>query len=181
MTADVVQACADLAAWLHPTRELITQPDTQPCEGRTQPGSAFPGNTSAFYLVTDIWALAREIEQDFTYRVAGTTRHRGGSEANTVKALQAIARLAEAVDQDTAGLAARQLNGKVTECLQQPAVDLEERARIVPAACPRCDRAKLLIYERSGRVGCPACRRRGWMVPGTVSAGMVQWEDGEIT
>lgn len=181
MTADLAQACADLAAWLPAAAELITQPDTQPLEGRTQPGSQPPWNTQVANVLTDIHAMVRELEQDIAYQVTGRYRIRGGSDVNTVKAIDAISSLAEALPEADASQVTRIISRHVTMICQLPAVDLEERARIIPAPCPRCDRAKLLFYERSRRVGCPACRRRGLMVEGTVSDGCVQWEDGEIT
>ena len=179
MTA-LAEACADLEQWLTVARELITQPDTQPAAGRTAPSSTPPWNAQAANALLDAHAMARELEQNIRYQVTGTYQTRGGSDLNTARALAAISNLAEAIGPHEAGAYARLVERHVTTVMRLPAVDLEERSRIIPVACPRCGAAKLLLYERSGRIGCPACERRGWMVA-TVSDGCVQWEDGEIT
>jgi hypothetical protein len=128
----------------------------------------------------DIHAMARELETNLRYHVTGRYYNRGGSDRNTARALTAICNLAEACEQAVADDTARIITRHITIVMQLPAIDLEERARIMPTPCPRCDAAKLLFYERSGRVACPVCKRCGWMTA-TVSDGCVQWEDGEIT
>ena len=180
MTPTLTEACPDLQAWLPILADLITEPDTQPSIGRTQPGSAFPGNAAVFNVATDVHAMVRELEQDLRYAVSGTFIPRGGSDANTFRALDAICRLAEAVSAAEADQAAKLVSRHITIIMQLPAIDLGERARILPAPCPRCDRAKLLFYERSGRIACPGCQRRGFIFA-DVSDGCVQWEDGTIT
>jgi len=140
-----------------------------------------PGNTAVFYVLTDIHAAVRELEQDFRYQVTGTVTVRGGSDGNTVAAINAVCNLAAALDHAMADHAARILNRYVTAVMQLPAVDLEERCRQVPAPCPRCQRRMLRVYERSGRVACLGCATRGRMMPGTVSDGYIEWEDGTIT
>jgi hypothetical protein len=44
---DLTEACADLQAWLPVAAALITQPDTQPAIGHTQPHSKPPWNAEA--------------------------------------------------------------------------------------------------------------------------------------
>ena len=180
MTA-LAEARADLIAWLPVAAALITEPDTQPHVGRTQPGSKPPWNSAVAYVLTDIHAAVRELEQDFRYQVTGTVMMRGGSDGNTIAAINAVGKLAAALDHAMADHAARLLNRYVTAVMQLPAVDLEERCRQVPAPCPRCQRRMLRVYERSGRVACLGCATRGQMMPGTVSDGYIEWQDGTLT
>src|SRR5262249_23726298 len=105
---------------------------------------------------------------DPAYRHAGRT-------------IRAIGRLAEAADHDTVTEATRQINGRVTAIMQLPAIDLEEKPRQREGICPQCDRGMLWIYPRSGRVACVGCKLRGQVMTGTVSAGCVQWANGELT
>ncbi len=180
MTA-LAEACADLAAWLPHARQLITQPDTTGHAGHTKPGSKPPWNAQVANVLLDPHAGVRELEQDLLYQVSGRIRVRGGSDRNTVLAIEAIGRLAAAVDEAVADDAARQLNRYVTAIMQLPAVDLEERCRKVAVPCPRCDRCMLRIFERSGRVACLGCFSKGLMMAGTVSDGYIEWQDGTLT
>src|SRR5260221_378453 len=90
-------------------------------------------------------------------------------------------RIAEACDRDTVASATHLTNGRVTAIMQLPAVDLEERPRKHPGLCTQCGRCMLATYPRSGRVACLGCGLKGQIMPGTVSDGCVQWEDGTIT
>jgi hypothetical protein len=182
---DLTEACADLRAWLPVAAALITQPDTQPAIGRTQPGSKPPWNTAVACVVTDIHAGVRELEQDFRYQVTGRYATRGGSDANTAAAIDAICRLAEALDQAMADQATRLLNRYITQVMMLPAIDLEQRWRTVPGPCPRCTRPMLRYREgdhmQPAQLACLGCARKARMMPGTVSDGIVEWEDGTIT
>jgi hypothetical protein len=177
----LTEVCPDLQAWLSVLGELITEPDTQPTIGRTAPGSTPPWNTAAANAMMDIHALVRELEQNLRYQVTGTLIVRGGSHGNTVAALETIPRLAEAVPRDVAEQHAHLISRQITIVMQLPAIDLEERWRPVPAPCPRCQRPMLRACLRDGRVGCLGCTHRGQMMPGTVSDGYIQWDDGELT
>jgi hypothetical protein len=177
----LAEACADLTAWLPHARALITEPDTTPAEGHAQPGSRPPWNTAAANACLDIHAAARQLEQDLRHAVTGTHLERGGSDANTALALAAIHDLAEAIGPAEAGDVARMVGGWLTAILMLPAVDLEEPWRPVPAPCPRCTRPMLRARPRStGQVACLGCSARGRMRPGTISAGYIEWDDGEI-
>lgn len=171
----LAEACTDLIAWLPHAQALIAEPDTQPTAGRTQPGSKPPWNSQAANIRLDIHAGARELEQNLRYRVSGTLTERGGSDTNTVLALEAAARLAEAVDHAIADAAARLVAGWITVMMQLPAIDLEDPPRRLPAQCPRCDRGMLRAFMRDGRVACLGCGARGQMRPGTLSEGFVEW------
>jgi len=173
------EACADLTAWLPHAAALITQPDTDGHPGHTKPGSNPPWNSAVANALLDTHAGVRELEQNLRYAVTGRIMVRGGSDTNTIRAIEAVGRLAEAVDQALADDAARQLNSFITGILQLRAIDLEEVPRIL--LCPRCDREMLRVWEATGRVACFGCMIGGWMMPGTVSTGYVQWEDGEIS
>jgi hypothetical protein len=181
------EVCADLKPLLPVLEDLVTQPDTQPMPGRTQPGSRPPWNTAVANILFIIHAGVRELEQDFRYQVTGTMTLRGGSDVNTIRAIDAVCRLAEALDQAYADMAARLFTRYVTAAMQLPAIDLEERCRIVivpdgsERACPDCTRRMLRVFERSGRVACLGCEKRGQMMPGMVSDGYIEWEDGTIT
>jgi len=173
----LAEARADLQAWLPVAAALITQPDTQPSIGRTQPGSKPPWNPAVAYVLTDIHAGVREVEQDFRYAVTGTMVTRGGSDGNTAAAIDAICRLAEALDHTRTEQAKRLFDQFTTMICQLPAVDLEESPQKRKADCPFCEREMLRVYPRSGRVACLGCAARGHMVPGTLSDGYVLWED----
>jgi len=181
----LTQVGDDLQAWLSVLEDLITEPDTQPAMGRTQPGSKPPWNTAVACVVTDIHAGVRELEQDFRYHVTGTYATRGGSDGNTAAAIDAIGRLAGALDQAHADQAARLLSRYVTMAMQLPAVDLEQRWRTIPGPCPRCTRPMLRYREgdhmQPAQLACLGCMRKARMMPGTVSDGIVEWEDGTIT
>jgi hypothetical protein len=173
------EACADLQPWLAVLETLITEPDTQPLAGRTQPGSWPPWNTQVAYVLTDVHAGVRELEQDFRYQVTGSMTVRGGSDGNTLAAIDAVCRLAEALDQAMADHAARMFSRYITQVMQLPAVDLEEPPQRWPVPCPRCDGENIFVRPRLGVIGCPICGKGHVRV--TVSDGVIQWEDGTIT
>jgi hypothetical protein len=184
--SDLAQSCADLAAWLHPARELIVRPDIRPVPGRPAPGSKPPWNAEAANLLFAIHAGLRDIEQQFRYDVTGRPAHlcrRQGTwtDQRTVRVLQAITRLSDAAEPGHVAEAARQISGWVASAMQLPAVDLEEKWRALPSPCPRCRRRMLRACVRNGKVACLGCVRRGRIMPGTVSDGYVEWEDGTIT
>lgn len=190
MTADLAQACTDLAAWLHPIRELITQPDTQPTPGREKPASKPPWNTAPASLYFDIHAGLRDIEQQFRYdatRPSRTTRRRTGTwtDQRTLHVIQSINRLAPAAEPEHVDHAVRQINGWIIAAMQLPAVDLEQPWRKIPGPCPRCTRAMLRYrkrdYGQPAQLACLSCMRHASIVEGKLSDGCVEWDDGEIT
>ncbi len=177
---DLAEACADLTAWLPVAAALIGQPDTHPPIGRTKPGSKPPWNAEAAGVIHETIGVLADIHLEMAHAVHGryiwdpAYRH-------AARTLLAITRLAAACDHDTVTTATRLINSRVTAIMQLPAVDLEERPRKHPGICTQCGRCMLSTYPRSGRVACLGCGLKGQIMPGTVSDGCVQWEDGTIT
>ena len=202
MTA-LAEACADLKPLLPILEELITEPDTQARAGHTKPGSRIPGNSGVLAIIGDVHNAARTLEIAIAFTVTGRIRpRRGGSDANTVKALDTVSRLSEALpacpprerDPATGRVRpcpcetchhVRQVSGLVTAALCQPAIDLEQPWRKIPGPCPRCGRAMLRYRERDRpllpEVACLGCMKNGRMMPGTVSDGYIEWQDGTLT
>lgn len=187
---DLAQACADLAAWLPHAEDLVTEPDADGSTGRSAPASRPPWNAAAANAVFDVHAGVRELEQTMRYLVTGTLIRRGGSDAATAAALAAIPALAEALPAAAATAAARQVERWVTEILQLPAIDQEDRPVRVMAPCPYCRMAMLRVYPRSGRVTClryGACADSDGRHPiGDIGRGIdgtprVLWHDGLVT
>lgn len=200
--SDLGPALRDLAAWYPAVQALCAQPDTSAVTGRLQPATRFPGNSAAFALWWRIHTFSRRAENAARRAVTGTASLRGGSDANTAAALDAAARLAEAIPvrHDEPGKDAggkprpcgcphcrlrRCAEGLVSQAQQLPAVDLEQPWRKVPGPCPRCTRP-MLRYQQGdrytqGRVACLGCRAHGQLMPGTVSDGYVAWDDGTVT
>ena len=190
MTDNIQQACSDLTAWLPIASDLIAQPDTDnTSSSHTKPGSRPPWNAGPAYAVTDIHAGARTIENELRYDVTGTHLHRGGSDRNTIRALEAIPALAEAADQHTVTWATRELARMLTNVLQLPAIDHEEPPRRINAPCPYCQRNMLRVWPRAGKLTCLAlgCTDTngehpfGHMTIGQVSGEpYIAWADGTI-
>src|SRR5258708_17714168 len=96
MTASAEPA-ADLKPPLHILEDLITEPDAQARAGHTKPGSRIPGNGGVLAIIGDVHNAARTLEIAIAFTVTGRIRpRRGGSDANTVKALDAVSRLSQA-------------------------------------------------------------------------------------
>jgi len=180
------EACADLTAWLPVAAALITQPDTQPPIGRTKPGSKPPWNAEAAGVIHETIGVLADIHLEMAHAVHGryvwdpAYRH-------AARTLTAITRLAEACDRDTVHHATHLINSRVTAIMQLPAVDLEQPWRTLPGPCPRSDCGRPMLRYRKGdhmqpaQLACLGCMRGARIMPGTVSDGCVQWEDGTIT
>ena len=179
------EACADLAAWYPVARNLITQPDTQPGTGRDKPGSRPPWNNHVALTLFDIDAGIRELEQEFRQQVTGRPAHQcrrpGWSDRNTLRAIDAVRKLSGALGKTAEDRASAYLDACIAQILRFPAVGLEEPPQQRPVPCPRCRRLMLRFFQLTGKVCCLGCGRRGQMMPGTVSDGYVEWEDGELT
>src|SRR5258707_152899 len=92
----LAERCADLKPLLPILEDLITEPDTQARAGHTKPGSRIPGNSGVLAIIGDVHNAARTLEIAIAFTVTGRIRpRRGGSDANTVKALDAVSRLSE--------------------------------------------------------------------------------------
>lgn len=180
MTA-LAEACADLRPLLPVAAALTAEPDAQGITRHPQPASAPPWNSAAANALYDAHAAVREIERDMRHEVIGSGVRRGGSDANTLAALDAIEAMGGAVVRETAGDAARVLSRLADAVLMLPAVDLEERPRKLAGICPECGRSMINAWGRDKRVACLGCGLRGWMREGRVSDGCIEWEDGQIT
>jgi hypothetical protein len=174
------EARRDLEAWLPIAAALIAQPDTQPSIGRTKPGSKPPWNSEVAAVLHETIGVLADIHLELAHAVHGrylwdpAYRHAG-------RTLTAITRLAEACDQELVRQSADTITRRVTAIMQLPAVDLEEKPRRREGPCPECGRAMLRILPRSGRIGCLGCGLKGQVMPGTVSDGYIEWDDGELT
>lgn len=187
----LADAVADLRPLLPVAQELIAEPDQQGSAGHAQPASAPPWNSAAANALYDAHAAIREVERELRYEVTGSFAQRGGSDENTLAALDAIARLGESAAGDTADAAARVLSRLADGILMLPAVDLEERPQRIRASCPYCQRGMLRVKPRSGEVTCLAfgsCTDSDGQHPrGRVGrsrldgSAVIEWNDGLVT
>lgn len=178
MTTALTDVCTDLAAWLPVVSELVPEPDTAGyTETRGQPGSRPPWNPQAANAKYDLHALARHAEQLLRLSVTGTITRRPGSDTATCSALDAIPKLAAAADDDLADDICRQLSRALTRILQLPAIDLEQRPRVID--CPRCSRKMLRYWENRDEVACCGCMQKATISIGYVSGEpILTWADG---
>ena len=162
VTSDLTGSCAALAGLLPQVRALLTEPDTATVTGHTQPASRPPWNSAAANAVMDAHEGIRRLEASLRLAVTGHTGpRRGGSDAATSAALQAIEALSNAVDLKAMEQAARFLDSLCRPILELPAIDQAERWRRVPAECPYCAFKMLRVQPRAGTVTClryGACR-----------------------
>ena len=178
----VAQACADLTAWLPAATQLTHIPDVNPQDGHAAPCSKPPYNAAIEHPLLDIHAGVRHLEQQLRLEVTGSVITRGGSDANTIRALAAIERLAAAADQAIAGQAARILDRLLTPILQHPAIDLDQPPRRLEAPCPRCQRPMLRYKVLEKKLACLGCQRTARLVFGEASGReFLAWDDGETT
>lgn len=169
--ADAVTALTATGGLVDQLRELLAEQATSTTYGTRSrhkvTGSPAPWNVEAASVYLIIHHGARDLESDLRYLVTGATGpDRGGSDANTRAALDAVAKLAEAVDDDTASYAARTVAGWVTAAHQTRDIDIADRPvplpRVpgqLPPACDYCHRLSLRMSTRTGVVFCisPAC------------------------
>lgn len=148
--------------------------------GRTKPGSKPPWNTEVANTLFDAIATIADVRAELAQAVHGRIPDRLPYR-QTGRALKEIGNLSHGVDEHLAGEAAWQIDAIITRIRQLPAIDQEERWRKLPEPCPRCERAMLRACVRLGRIACLGCMRRGQIIPGTVSEGVVEWDDGEFT
>jgi hypothetical protein len=149
---------------------LTTRPDvTLASTTHTAPASADPGNTAALDAVTTVWAEARQLEDDLRYEVTGSAGPgRGGSDRNTVAAIEAAGRLAHGT-----GDGRRKYRRKLASWtgLMGRLLGIDEAVRWlpirggpggVPPACPHCGAYSLRRAEGHWIVACwtPDCEGR---------------------
>ena len=162
-----MQEACGLLAVLYP-RLAAETPDPD-CSAFAAPGvtarppaAPVPGNAAVIYAKTGIDAAARDLEHILLYN-AGSRRPgpvRGGSDANTLAALEAIGGLICRADDDLYRMAVAELEQRLDEARKVPAIDEAERWRPVPQRpCPSCGCFFLRVLEDaagqpSGRVEC---------------------------
>lgn len=152
---DLGEQCAALARWLPVAAVLISEPDEDGTTGSSQPGTRPPWNNAAAAAVYDAREGIRRLEASMRRDVTGRTGpRRGGSDANTMAALNAIGALGNAVSDDGVADAARILARWTRQLEQLPGIDEAEPWRRLPAACPYCAFPMLRVQPRSGQVTC---------------------------
>lgn len=156
MTTDLDAACADIAAWLPAARALTAEPDTSGTTAGGQPSSRPPWNTAAANAAMDAHEGLRRLEASMRLAVTGQPGpRRGGSDASTTAAIDAIEALGAAVTAAAAAAAARILDRWSRAVRELPAVDEAEPWRKVQGvACPYCQYPMLWVRPREGTVTC---------------------------
>jgi len=166
---ELARACEELGAWLAVAETLIAEPDIIPTARTTgKPGSRPPWNASVAYAITDAHAGLRQLENELRLEVTG--RHhwpgRGGSDANTIGSMKAIAAMGTVVSRQQAKEAARRLAHWADQIRQLPAVDDKEKWEKIragpdgmPPRCPCCRNFSLRVNMTRGLVSCwtPDC------------------------
>ena len=189
--SDLDSVCSDLSQLLPEAAVLIHQPDSTPGSGHDKPHSKPPWNAAVANVVYDALETIRRLHADIGSEVAGRYIQPSKPHAHTGGTLIAITRLAQALEPQAQDDAMRQLAYHVTQILQLPAIDREERWRkIAGAACPYCGLPMLLAAPQSGRVTClrygncsdsNGQHPRGVMTIGQASGQpMIVWSDGVI-
>ena len=172
--ADIVREACDLLAALYP-RLAAETPDPD-CSAFAAPGTTarppaapVPGNAAVIYAKTGIDAAARQLEGVLLYS-AGSRRPgpvRGGSDANTLAALEAIGRLIARADDDLYRMVVAELEQRLDEARSVPVIDEAERWRPVPQRpCPYCGYSTLRVLldaagQPAGRVECSGRTEEG--------------------
>jgi hypothetical protein len=145
--ADPVQEACDLLAGYLPRLEAeAAEPSAEgPAPGmHGRPAAApLPGNPPALYALTAIRASARQLEGILKYaagaRRPGLLAVRGDSDANTLKALDAICNLIAIAGDDLYRIVISELEQRLNEARQVRAIDEAEQWRYVRGrACPYC-------------------------------------------
>src|SRR6266568_432156 len=146
--ADPVQkACAQLAAYLPRLEREAPVPDetafAAPGMTARPPAAPLPGNAAAIYALTSIHATARQLEGVLKYaagaRRPGPLAVRGGSDANTLGALDAITALIGIAGDDLYRMVITELEQRLDEARSVRAIDEAEQWRPVRSrACPSC-------------------------------------------
>ena len=163
-----MQEVCDLLAVLYP--RLARETPDPDCSAFAAPGvtarppaAPVPGNAAVIYAKTGIDAAARDLEHILLYN-AGSRRPgpaRGGSDANTLAALEAIGRLIARADDDLYRIVVAELERRLDEARSVPAIDEADRWRAVPSRpCPFCGCGTLHVLEDAA--GQPAGRVECW-------------------
>jgi len=174
--ADPVQeACDQLAAYLPRLEREAPVPDetafAAPGMTARPPAPPLPGNAAALFALTSIHATARQLEGVLKYaagaRRPGVLAVRGGSDANTAGALDAITALIGIAGDDLYRVVITELEQRLDEARQVRAIDEAEQWRPVRSrACPYCECFFLKVLtdargEPTGRIECFGHRESG--------------------
>jgi len=157
VTGGVTQASSDLIDALRRARLLISEPNAdQPAmiTGATVPHSKEPWNIHVAQTVYGISVAARRLEAVTRMQVSGSVLERGGADACTDSAIEALSALSAAVPSKDAQEIDRALSGWTASVLRLK--DIDERVIWLPirtqTKCPN-DGARLEYGT------CPEC---GW-------------------
>jgi hypothetical protein len=159
----------ELKPLLAQLQALLPEPVADPTSGTSThhkvTGSPAPWHGEAGPLLMTIHAGVRDLEVDLKYAVTGSLPEdrwaggRGRSDGNTVKALDAIAKLAFGVPESVAKKAAGELLSWVTQARQIRDISESEKwipihvpRGQLPPACPYCKTYSVRIAQESGRV-----------------------------
>ncbi len=174
--ADPVQeACDLLAAYLPRLEREAPVPDetafAAPGMTARPPAAPLPGNAAALFALTSIHATARQLEGVLKYaagaRRPGVLAARGGSDPNTLEALDAITALIGIAGDDLYRVVIAELEQRLDEARQVRAIDEAEQWRPVRSrACPSCGCYFLKILldaarRPAGRIECFGHRESG--------------------
>ena len=182
--------------------DLLPEPVADPTVGTMShhkaAGSPAPWHAEAGPVLYTISEEARRLEASLRLEVTGHPGpRRGGSDANTVAALNAISQLVHAVPDGHARQAARIVDRWIRSARQVGDVGLEERPVPVPAPpgqlppkCPYCGTFGLRVVRRGTDIWCinreckdrDGRRPRGHLDRSDVTGdGMITWADGRTT
>ena len=145
---------------------ISSQPSQLPSWGSSgKPGSKPPWFASAAYLFLELHHDVRLEERRFRIHLSLPIRERGGSDANTFKALSMITSLAEAAGTEPAASAASWLerwHARAARVLGEasPVLHLPRQPGERERPCPFCHCLTLRFWSLEGRVRCinPTCR-----------------------
>jgi hypothetical protein len=155
-------------------------------------GSSPSWNAQVAYLVFDLRTVARSLEAVLRGHVTGSHKARGGSDANTFLALDAVVDLAHAAGESPTRDALRELErwlyrARVALGQIEPMSQLPRAPGASEPRCPWCGNLTLRYQPHAGLVRCvnPECRdddgRRpsGRVELGALSAEpILAWHDG---
>lgn len=194
--------CDQLAAYLPRLEPLLAEPDHAVGYGDRMTGrisaAPLPGNPAALLAVTGIHGLARWWEAVLLYHHGANDMwgRRGGSDGNTLQALQSIVRLAAGADRETVGLLLADLGRAEADAGSIAAIDETQQWRHLRGRkCPYCHRLatlKVLLDARRrplNRVECHGGARatgercldsNGMRPAATVAYQELRWADGLV-
>ncbi|WP_066373937.1 hypothetical protein [Herbidospora mongoliensis] len=161
-------------------------------------GSPAPWHPEAGMVLMVIHQEARRLEASLRLVVAGHPgQRRGGSDANTAAALNAITHLVHGVPREAASAARRIIERWIRSArqirdigLEEPWVPVPVPHGAVPPSCPYCQTYGLRMRGLEQRIRCinPHCwdredhRPEGRLVKSNLNGdSTIQWADGRVT